>query len=102
MSYEHAYDLEKAALERKIAAKDAEIAELRKAFKRAEADVQLLDRERDEARKCVKQLWPLVNEHTDCLRAEADAAVLDRKRRGYLAELASVQAVLDTIPKYLR
>lgn len=103
-----------------LAAKDAEIAELRKQLAESQeslvATLQAVRRERDaaeaagltalaerdEALECVRRLWPLVNEHVDCLRAEADAAVLDRKRRGYLAEVAAVEAALAATPERLR
>lgn len=58
--------------------------------------------QRDEARECVRRLWPLVNEHADCLRAEADAALLERKRKGFLSELANVESALAATPEHLR
>ena len=60
------------------------------------------EHERNEARECVRRLWPLVNEHADCLRAEADAALLERKRKGFLSELANVESALAATPEHLR
>lgn len=101
MSYEQAFDLEKSALERKLAAKDAEIAELRarahmlgselrEADLRAESYLQERSKavsERDEARECVRRLHEFVlflhNLYPDPIRG-------------------GCESVLESIPKHLR
>lgn len=106
-----------------LAAKDREIAKLRKelsaekcelrwAYGEAqETDVekcawkqraQQAESERDEARECVGRLYRWANEHADCLQLEIDNAKLERKRKGYAEELASLRAALAATPEHLR
>lgn len=95
MSYEHAYDLEKAALERKLAAKDAEIAELIAQLDSARQDGEAADRlratflrERDEARQANANLSGRMSQ---CVLQRDEARECVRRLCADLHQIAAIK-----------
>lgn len=97
------------ALGEQLAAKDAEIAELRKHRDAAVQDYTRMqeialqaESERDEARECVGRLYPLAGMWADQLAHEAKQPMTGSKARKLAAELDEARAALAATPEHLR